>query len=182
MRADAQRNYDKIVDAAREVFRTKGYDAPLDDIAKLAGVGPGTLYRHFACREALIDAVMQAWIDRVDIAVDKALTTEGTPRDVLLAWFESYVQLISQHKGGPAKLTTALGDPASPIKTKCEVLRSAHQRVLERLHDEGALRGDVDALHVARLVGGIATVADQSELNLPAIEPLLQVVVDGLLH
>ena len=77
MRADAQRNYDRIVEVAREVFREQGYDASLDEVAKRAGVGPGTLYRHFPTRDALLDAIMQGWVLRVDQAVEKTLAHEG---------------------------------------------------------------------------------------------------------
>ena len=119
MRADAKRNYDRIVEVAREVFREQGYDASLDEVAKRAGVGPGTLYRHFPHRDALLDAIMQSWVDRVDEAADKALTHEGSPRDLLLAWCEEYVRLISLHKGGPAKglflIFTADGGRDIPI-------------------------------------------------------------------
>src|ERR1044071_720703 len=87
VRADAQRNRERIVEVARVVFRERGYDASLDDIAKKAGVGPGTLYRHFPTRDALLDAVMQAWVDRVDDGADKALTREGAPRELLAARF-----------------------------------------------------------------------------------------------
>ena len=73
MRADAKRNYDRIVAVAREVFREQGYDASLDEVAKRAGVGPGTLYRHFPNRDALLDAIMQNWVDQVDEAADKDL-------------------------------------------------------------------------------------------------------------
>ena len=66
MRADAKRNYDRIVEVAREVFREQGYDASLDEVAKRAGVGPGTLYRHFPNRGRLLDAIMQSWVDRVE--------------------------------------------------------------------------------------------------------------------
>jgi len=66
VRVDAARNRAKIIEAAREAFRSRGYDAPLDDIAKAAGVGAGTLYRHFPTRESLVDAVMQAWAERVN--------------------------------------------------------------------------------------------------------------------
>ena len=182
MRADAQRNYDRIVEVARQVFRERGYDASLDDIAKLAGVGPGTLYRHFPNRETLLDAVMQSWVDRVTETTDKALTREGSDRDLLLSWFEDYVGLISQHRGGPAKITSAMGDPDSPIRTKCGVLSEANGRVIERLREDGALRDGVETLQVCRLVGGIATVADQSELDQAAVRPLLEVVADGLLR
>ncbi|SDD82764.1 TetR/AcrR family transcriptional regulator [Nocardioides lianchengensis] len=181
MRADAQRNRDRIVEVARTVFRAQGYDASLDLIAKQAGVGAGTLYRHFPSRDDLIDAVMQSWVDGVNETAEKALAREGGPRDVLLGWFEDYVRLISVHKGGPAKITCAMGDDGSPIRTKCEVLRSAGDRVLDRLRAEGAVREDVSALQVARLVGGVATVADQGELDVAAVRPMLEVVADGLL-
>lgn len=182
MRADAKRNYDRIVEVAREVFREQGYDASLDLVAKRAGVGPGTLYRHFPQRENLLDAIMQSWVDRVDEAADKAVADERGPREVLLHWFEEYVALISLHKGGPAKITSAMGDPTSPISTKCDVLRSAGDRVLERLRAEGALRDGVDTTQVARLVGGVATVADQGDLDPTVVGPLLEVVADGLLR
>ena len=182
MRADAQRNRDRIVEVAREVFREQGYDASLDEVARRAGVGPGTLYRHFPQRENLLDAVMQSWVDRVTEATEKALAYEGSPRDLLLGWFEAYVALISLHKGGPAKITSAMGKPDSPILTKCQVLRDANDRVLDRLEAEQALRDGVDALRVTRLVGGVATVADQGDLEPDAVRPLLEVVADGLLR
>ena len=89
MRADAKRNYDRIIEVAREVFREQGYDASLDEVAKRAGVGPGTLYRHFPNRDALLDAIMQSWVERVDEAAEKALAHEGSPRDLLLGWLAS---------------------------------------------------------------------------------------------
>lgn len=181
MRADAKRNRDRIVEVAREVFREQGYDASLDLVAKRAGVGAGTLYRHFPSRESLLDAIMQSWVDRVQEAADKSLAFEGPDRDLLLGWFETYVGLISLHKGGPAKITSAMGDPDSPIQTKCQVLAGASQRVVDHLAARGALRDDVDAVQVCRLVGGIATVADSSSLDPTAVRPLLEVVADGLL-
>jgi AcrR family transcriptional regulator len=181
MRADAQRNRDRLVEVARTVFGEQGYDASLDEVAKRAGVGAGTLYRHFPTRENLLDAIMQSWVDRVDEAAAKVLAHEGPPRELLLAWFSNYVGLISLHKGGPAKITSAMGDPASPISHKCQVLAGASDRVLARLRDEGALRPDVDTVHVCRLVGGVAAVADQGGLDEAAVRPLLEVVADGLL-
>jgi AcrR family transcriptional regulator len=182
VRADAKRNYDRIVEVAREVFREQGYDASLDEVAKRAGVGPGTLYRHFPKRENLLDAIMQSWVDRVTEASEKALAYEGADRELLLRWFEEYVALISLHKGGPAKITSAMGDPTSPILTKCQVLTSANDRVIERLREDGVLRDGVDTVQVCRLVGGIATVADQGDLDAAAVRPLLEVVADGLLR
>jgi AcrR family transcriptional regulator len=182
VRADAKRNYDRIVEVAREVFREQGYDASLDEVARRAGVGPGTLYRHFPKRENLIDAIMQSWVDRVNEAADKALAHEGPPRDLLVGWFEAYVALISLHKGGPAKITCAMGDESSPIRTKCQALTAATDRVVGRLREDGALRDHVDAVQVCRLVGGVATVADQGDLDEAAVRPLLEVVADGMLR
>ena len=181
MRADAKRNYDRIVEVAREVFREQGYDASLDLVAKRAGVGPGTLYRHFPTRENLLDAIMQSWVASVEETTEKVLAFEGGDRDLLLLWFETYAGLISVHKGGPAKITSALCDPESPIRTKCQVLSAATQRVVDRLEAAGALREDVDALRVCQLVGGVATVADNSGQSLDSMRPLLEVVADGLL-
>jgi AcrR family transcriptional regulator len=182
MRADAMRNRERLIEVARLVFREQGYDASLDEVAKRAGVGPGTLYRHFPTRENLIDAIMQSWVDSVEQAADKALAAEGSPRDLLMAWFEEYVRLISLHKGGPAKITSAMDDPASPIQHKCQVLRSAGARVVDQLRAEDAIRDDVDSLQIARLVGGVATVADQADLDAAAVRPMLEVLADGLLR
>ena len=181
MRADAKRNYDRIVEVAREVFREQGYDASLDEVAKRAGVGPGTLYRHFPTRDALLDAIMQSWVDRVDEAAEKALAHEGSPRDVLLAWFESYAALISLHKGGPAKITSAMGDRTSPIHTKCKILATAADRVVGRLDEEQALKAGIDAVQMCRLVGAVAAVADQGDLDAAAVRPMLEVIADGML-
>lgn len=182
MRADAQRNYDRIVEVAREVFREQGYDASLDEVAKRAGVGPGTLYRHFPKRENLLDAMMKSWMDRVDEAAEKALATEGSPRDLLVRWLRAYVELISLHKGGPAKITSALGDDTSPIQSKCRTLTTATDKVVDRLSEAGALRPGVDAVTMCRLVGGVAVVADQANLDQSAVHPLLDVVADGMLR
>lgn len=182
MRADAVRNRERIIEVARGVFREKGYDAPLDEIARLAGVGAGTLYRHFPTRDDLYDAVMQAWVDKVGDVTAKALAHEGEPRAVLLNWFERYVEVISAHKGGPAKITAALGDEASPMRTKCQVLAASTDEVLDVLRERDAIRPDVDALQVARLVGGVGAVADTSGLDAAAVRPMLEVIADGLLR
>ena len=181
MRADAKRNYDRIVEVAREVFREQGYDASLDLVAKRAGVGAGTLYRHFPTRDVLLDAIMQSWVDRVEESTEKALAHEGPPRELLLGWFETYVALISLHKGGPAKITSAMGDDGSPIAHKCRALSSAAGRVVARLEDEHALRSGIDGVQMCRLVGAVAAVADQGGLDASAVRPLLEVVADGML-
>jgi AcrR family transcriptional regulator len=181
MRADAQKNHDKIVAIAIQVFTERGMDAPLDEIATRAEVGPGTLYRHFPTREDLIDAILKSWFAEIESAADAAISSTAPPRDVLLSWFRSYVARISRNKGGPVKLTTAMGNVESPIFSKCEILRLANERVMDRFRNDGALRRDVDALEVCRIVGGVAVVADQVDLGEDAVTSMLGVIIDGLL-
>ena len=88
MRADARRNYDRILATARVVFAERGTDASLDEIAKRAEVGAGTLYRHFPTREALVDALLQDWTDRVAADADAAIATGAPAPQMLLGWFE----------------------------------------------------------------------------------------------
>ena len=181
MRADAVRNHEKIVASAIEVFGERGVDAPLDDIATRAGVGPGTLYRHFPTRESLIDAVVKSWFSQIDAAAEDAVASTAAPRDVLLTWFRAYVTRISHNKGGAAKITTAMGNADSPIFSKCEALRLANDRVLAHFRNDGIVRSDVDALEVCRIIGGVAVIADQVGLEDPCVASMLAVVVDGLL-
>jgi len=110
-----------------------------------------------------------------------AVAHEGSPRDVLLAWFESYAALISLHKGGPAKITSAMGDRTSPIHTKCKILATAADRVVGRLDEEQALKAGIDAVQMCRLVGAVAAVADQGDLDAAAVRPMLEVIADGML-
>ena len=102
MRADARRNYDKILATARIVFTERGTDCSLDEIAKRAGVGPGTLYRHFPTREALVDALMKDWTDRVSADADAAIAT-GLPAH-----------------GDAARLVRALPRPHHPPPGRCQ--------------------------------------------------------------
>jgi AcrR family transcriptional regulator len=180
LRADAQRNYDKLVEAAREAFREKGAAASLDDIAKRAGVGPGTLYRHFPTRDDLIDAVMRDWAAKVDADSDEVVRSGLPPRDVLRAWFGRFVENVGTYRGAAAKLTAAMDDPASPIYRKCQVLVAANDKVLEHVASLGALRDGVDSREVMRLVSGVASVADDSGLDLDQSVPMLDIVIQGI--
>jgi AcrR family transcriptional regulator len=181
LRADAQRNYDKIVETARAMFRERGADSSLDEIAKRAGVGPGTLYRHFPTREALIDAVMRDWADRINADSDEAAASELPARDALSSWFSKFVENVGIYHGAAAKVMAAMDDPASPIYRKCQVLVGANQKVLDSVKEKGALRDGVDAREVMRVVSGIATVVDQSGITADEAGPMLAIVLDGIL-
>jgi AcrR family transcriptional regulator len=180
VRADARRNRDRIVEVARGLFRAKGYEAvSMDEVAKGAGVGAGTLYRHFPTKEDLYDAVLEAWAERVNTAVDRALGLDAAPRERLLSWLVDYASMLTEHKGAAARITAALGDPGSPFAAKCATYLGANERVVEALGT--ALRPDVEPLQLSRLVGGVAAVADSSDLPPESVKPMLEVIADGLL-
>jgi AcrR family transcriptional regulator len=181
LRADAQRNYDKILETARQSFRERGADASLDEIAKRAGVGPGTLYRHFPTREALIDAVMRDWADRINAESDEAAASELPSREALAAWFGKFVENVGIYHGAAAKVMAAMDDPSSPIYRKCQVLVAANKKVLDSARAKGDLREGVDPREVMRIVSGIATVVDQSRTNAVDAGPMLAIVLDGIL-
>ena len=181
LRADAQRNYDKIVAAAREVFRERGAEGSLDEIAKRAGVGPGTLYRHFPHRDALIDAVMRDWAERINAESEQIATSDLPVREALASWFSKFVENVGIYHGAAAKVMSAMDDPASPIYRKCQVLVAANEKVLAKARDTGALRPGVDAREVMRIVSGVATVVDQSRMGAAGAEPMLAIVLDGIL-
>ncbi|WP_235508835.1 TetR/AcrR family transcriptional regulator [Aeromicrobium sp. Root236] len=182
LRADAQRNYDKLVAAAREVFAERGAEGSLDEIAKRAGVGPGTLYRHFPTRDDLIDALMRDWTERVAADSISAVEAEVPARETLERWLADLVKHMTLHRGAAAKLSAAMDDPSSPIYRKCQMLGDANDRVITHLVDAGALRDGVESHQVMRLVSGVATVVDQAGLELDQALPMLDIVIDGILR
>jgi AcrR family transcriptional regulator len=181
MRANAQRNYDRILAAAEDVFSEHGTEASLNQIAKRAGVGPGTLYRHFPDREALLDVLMKDWVDRIQTAADKAVASGLPPRDLLVSWFEDLVGHISVHHGGPGRITAALGKSGTPITDKAGGVVNACATVLRNLDEQGMLREGVEPVQVCRLVGGIAATADNAQLDEETTRQLLETIADGLL-
>jgi AcrR family transcriptional regulator len=182
LRADAQRNYDKLVAAAREVFAERGAEGSLDEIAKRAGVGPGTLYRHFPTRDDLIDALMRDWSARVVSDSEAAVEADLPARETLERWFADLVKHLTLHRGAAAKLSAAFDDPSSPIYRKCQMLADANEHVITHLTKTQALRDNVEPRQVMRLVSGVATVVDQAGLDSDQATPMLDIVIDGILR
>jgi AcrR family transcriptional regulator len=180
LRADAQRNHDKLIAAAREVFAERGASGSLDEIAKRAGVGPGTLYRHFPTREDLIDALMRDWTARVVADSEAAVDADLPARETLERWFVDLIKHLTLHRGAAAKLSAAMDDPSSPIYRKCQMLAEANDRVIGHLSEAHALREGVESRYVMRLVGGVATVADASGISEDEVGSMLGIVIDGI--
>ena len=125
---------------------------------------------------------MQSWVDRVDEAAEKALAHEGPPRDAAARLVRGVRRADQPAQGRPGQDHLGDGRPDSPIRTKCQVLADAPATGWSTGSAEDALRDGVDAVQVCRLVGGVATVADQGDLDAAAVRPLLEVVADGLLR
>jgi AcrR family transcriptional regulator len=154
VRADAQRNMDTLLQAALEVFATSGVDAPVREIAEKAGVGIGTVYRHFPQRADLIAAVFRREIDACADAAT-TLATEYAPFDALANWMQRYAAFVGTKRG----LATALhsGNPVYeplPIYFN-QRLRPALQQLLETAVAAGAVRADVEADDILNAVASL---------------------------
>jgi AcrR family transcriptional regulator len=175
LRADARRNYDALVTAARAVFAEQGTSAPLEAVAERAGVGIGTLYRRFPTRQALLEAV---YVDEVEAMADAADDLAGRlpPWDALVEWLNQYVGFAATKRA----LTEALLEtaPASDVLSTCRTaILSAGTALLERAQEAGVARPDATFPDVGRMVSGIAVV---STGDAGQQQRMLNLALDGL--
>lgn len=174
-RADARRNYDKVIAAAREAFAQGGASTSLEEIARRAEVGIGTLYRHFPNRQALLEAVY------VDEVVDLCRSADDLdsldPWDALVAWLHRFVAYLGTKQALAHELLEYF-DRDAPLFHSCRAsLFAAGEPLLERAQQAGVVRPDTDLSEVIQMVGGIA--------KIPAMEPvqvahILDIALDGL--
>jgi AcrR family transcriptional regulator len=179
MRADAERNKKLIVQAAREVFATAGLAAPIDEIAQRAGVGTGTLYRHFPTKEALFEAVV---IGRVEELVDEARSLLAA-NDPKTAFFQLLSQIV-QHGDGHKDLMDALArqsfDLEKAVPGMLSEMWNAVALLLKRAQKVGTVRRDVKLPHVQALVTAACTAIDQQSEG-PGLDQIVwKVITDGL--
>lgn len=176
-RADARRNVDALIAAARTVFDTSGVDAPAKEITDLAGVGVGTLYRHFPQRSDLVKAVVETGIDEVADA-GPALAASYGPQEALTRWIDRYTELLGAKRGLASALHS--GDPAFAELPGyfMQRLGPTLAALLEAAAAEGAIRGDVgaeDLLHaVAQLCAPVPGRGPEHG------RAMVRVLVDGL--
>jgi len=170
-RADALRNYEALLAAARQAFATDGTDASLEDIARRANVGIGTLYRHFPTRRDLFEGV---YVNEVDALCRAAADLDGTPPwDALVAWLRRFVEYTATKRAIIEELAKQ-----SPLFKGCRAeIVAAGQPLLQRAQAAGDARTDVDFDDLLRLVGGI-TMQPFSEPE--QLERVLGMAIDGL--
>lgn len=159
LRADAVRNRSRILDAARETFAELGTEASLEEVARRADVGIGTLYRHFPTRASLIEHVYRDLVDEL-CATAPALLKTHTPIAALEAWVLSFTSYVGQKRGMVASLRAALGDEPTTIFADSHVkLATATTLLLDAARGEGAIRGDIDPMDLLRTVSGVCMAA-----------------------
>ena len=173
-RADARANRDKLAAAARALFTEKGTSAPLEEVAERAGVGIGTLYRHFPTRQALLEAV---YVDEVEAMARAATELEELPPwEALSEWLHQYVGFAATKRALNEALMET--DPNSDVLLTCRTaIIGAGTALVERAQRAGVVRNDTNVTDVVRMVGGIALV--------PTEDPgqkkrLLELALDGL--
>lgn len=177
VRADAQRNEDAVLEAAKAVFSTTGVDAPVREIAARAGVGVGTLYRRFPKRSDLVAGVFRREVDACAAAAE-TLADERPPGEALAHWLRCYTGFIATKKGLAAALHS--GDPAFDalpdyFRAKFE---PALTTLLKAAAAAGDVRGDIEPYDLLRAIGNLSTAGGED--GAAHIQRMLDLLIDGL--
>jgi AcrR family transcriptional regulator len=174
-RADALRNHEKVLAAAREAFAEGGESTSLEEIARRAGVGIGTLYRNFPNRQALLEAL---YADEVAEVCRSAERLDGADAwEDLNAWIERFIAYIGTKRALAAELLDYLDMDADLFRTCRVSLYAAGEPLLQRAQAAGAVRPDVTIADVIQIVGGIAKMPSATPAQ---VEHLVRIALDGL--
>ena len=157
-RSDAQRNRERILEVAKKVFTRSGANTSLDDIAKQAGLGPGTLYRHFPTREELLEAVYRTEMEKL-AASGERFAVELPPIEALRAWLLLFVDYIAAKKLIAPALNALLGDPKKVFEASYVQIWEAIRALVKRAIKNGDIRKDLDPIDLLRALIGVANVA-----------------------
>ena len=177
-RADARRNAERVLVAAHEVFDEHGADASLEEIARRAGVGIGTLYRHFPTRDVLVQTVMQEELDALEGRAAELLASDD-PAEALATWLREQLAAASVCRGlGASAMIKMLDHEGDALP--CEAMRSAGAALVARAREAGVIRSDVDIDDLIRLVNAIGLATEDAPNGSAQAEHLLAVVIDGV--
>ena len=175
-RADARRNYDKVLAAAREAFAEGGESTALEEIARRAGVGIGTLYRNFPNRQALLETLYLEEVEGICRMAEEQRES-ADPWEALTSWFERFIGYIATKQALAAELTNYLDRDAQLFKSSRAALWAAGEPLLTRAQEAGVVRPDAEIGDVMHMVMGIAKVptADPSQTT-----HIVRIALDGL--
>jgi AcrR family transcriptional regulator len=176
-RADAQRNRDRILEVAKQEFTRVGANASLEDIARKAGVGPGTLYRHFPTREDLLVAVYRSEVEKL-AAAERTMADSKSPVEALRAWLLLFVDAVeTKHIIAPV-LNTLVGDPKKVFETSYAQIHEALRALVKRAIKSGDIRKDLDPIDLLRALIGVANVATSTDWQQSA-RRLVEILILG---
>ncbi|CCV15164.1 TetR/AcrR family transcriptional regulator [Mesorhizobium sp. STM 4661] len=178
LRADAQRNRDRLIEVAAAAFAAHGVDASLEEIARQAGVGIGTLYRHFPTREHLVEVVYRREVEGLCQAADELSRTEA-PDVALEQWMQRFVDYIATKRGLTTSLRILMSTNSTLFSDISGRVTQALRRLVEAAVAAGAIRGDVDASDVLHALGGIYSAPDTKDWR-DRSRRLVKLLMDGL--
>ena len=156
-RTDAQRNRERVLEVAKGAFTRFGADASLDEIARQAGVGPGTLYRHFPTRDALIEAVYRSEVEKIAASARK-LADELPPLEALRAWMLLFVDHIAAKQIIAPALNSIVGGASKLYEGSRGQIQEAIETLVKRAIKSGQIRRDLDAFDLLRALIGVSHV------------------------
>jgi AcrR family transcriptional regulator len=177
-RADAGRNRERVLGAASEVFNTAGAEASLEAVAQWAGVGIGTLYRHFPTREALFEAVYRREVQQL-VNLAEQLSDAPSPLEAIRRWVHALVGFVAVKKGALAALAVVAQSRSKLASGMMEQMVQALGGLLQRATDKGEIRSDVGAEEILRALLGICYMQDPPDWQRNVVR-LTDVFIDGL--
>lgn len=176
-RADAQRNRERILSIAKQAFTQHGVNVSLDDVARQAAVGAGTLYRHFPTRDALLEAVYRTEVEKLALA-EKELTETLPPIEALRAWMLLFVDYIAAKQIIAPALNTMVGKPSKLFDASGTLIKAAINGLVARAIKSGDVRADLDPLDLLRALVGVSNVASMPDWSQSA-KRLVQILIAG---
>jgi len=176
-RRDAQRNRERILDVAKHAFSRSGVNTSLDDIAREAGVGPGTLYRHFPTREALLEAVYRIEVEKL-AAAERKFAETLPPVEALRAWMRLFVDHIAAKQIIAPALNALVGDPKKVFEASHAQVWEAIRELVKRAIKSGDIRKDLDPIDLLRALIGVANVSTSPDWQQSA-KRLVDILIAG---
>jgi AcrR family transcriptional regulator len=176
-RADARRNRERILEVAKKEFTRSGANASLEEIAKKAGVGPGTLYRHFPTREELLVAVYRSEMEKL-AAAERTFADTLPPVEALRAWLLLFVDAVETKQIIAPVLNTLIGDPKKVFESSHAQMHEALRALVKRAIKSGDIRKDLDPIDLLRALVGVANVATSPDWQQSA-RRLVEILILG---
>jgi AcrR family transcriptional regulator len=179
MRADARKNYRHLLAVARDVVTEHGADASMRDIARRAGVGLATLFRHFPTREALFEALLRTNLDALTQKASE-LETSNPPDEALVSWFREWMAFAQSYRGVVTLMASAHTNPDSALYASCAAVHSASARLLLRAQAEGTARTDMNGDDLFGLMAALGWLVDLPSFA-PRADHLFQIIASAIL-